>query len=409
MTAPAALTDAVSRYYRDPAGTDLVGLYAPLRGSAALVRTDLGFAVVGRYADAVRLLRDAPTARVPPAAATPGSGMAELFRHFFTTVDADTHRRMRRLVQRTFTARAVASLHDAVRATVADLLDAARARTAVDFVAEVAEPLPATVFAMLLGFPATDRHAVAAWVNAILGGYHPGGAAPAVTSADTAAHALLDYVRDLVRRKRAEPGTDLVSQLVGERDAGEALAEDELVGAVCHMLHAGIETTVTLLGNLGRLLLTEQAVADAVAADPAAASRLVEESLRLEPPVVSSPMRHALADVELSNGVLRAGERFTVWIGAANRDPEVFADPEAIDPGRAPNPHLAFSTGTNVCLGAHLSRLEGQVLATAVATGLTDYAPAGPTSYRDVAVVRSLVALPLTRRTPQQVGERTRT
>jgi cytochrome P450 len=388
------LADRVSAYYRGPADTDPTALYADLRGSDELVRTDFGFVVVGRHADALTLLRDERTVRVPPAAATPGSEVERLFRYFFTTVDRDTHRRMRRLVQRSFTPRAVAALTRQIQDVVDALLGAATARVGFDFVEAVAEPVPATVFSALLGFPVEDRTAVATWVNALLGGYHPGASGAGMT-AEEAAGALLDYVRALVRRRRAAPATDLLSSLIEVHDEGEALSEDELVGATCHMLHAGIETTVTLLGSVARVLVDDPTVGEVLRVEPDLAGAFVEECLRLHPPVVSSPMRKTLADVRLSNGVVREGETFTVWIGAANRDPAVFDRPDELDLRRRRNPHLTFSIGDNVCLGAHLSRLEGRVMATAVAEALADYEIAGPLTYRDVAVVRALDGLPL--------------
>jgi cytochrome P450 len=399
------VADAVSAYYRQPANTDLPALYDHLRQADQLVRTDFGFAVVGRYEDALALLRDGRTARVPPAAATPGSQLELLFRHFFTTVDRDTHRRMRRLVQRTFTPRAVAAMTAQVDEAVGELVGAATSRQRFDFVEAVASPLPATVFSALLGFPVDDRVDVAEWVNALLGGYHPGASGVGM-SAEEAAGALLAYVRDLVRRRRSELGPDLLSGLIRVRDEGEALSEDELVGATCHMLHAGIETTVTLLGNLARMLLSDRGLLARLRAEPELAGALVEECLRLQPPVVSSPMRAALDDIELTNGTVRAGERFTVWIGAVNRDPAVFERPTEVDLRRSRNPHLAFSIGDNVCLGAHLSRLEGRVVAGAVVAGLADYEVADVPGYRDVAVVRALAELPLRRREPDPRAQR---
>jgi cytochrome P450 len=249
-------------------------------------------------------------------------------------VDPPDHTRFRRLVSRSFTPRAIAAFEPAVRRTADALLDdLARSRGAVDLVGTYAAQLPVLVIADLLGVPTERREDFLRWGAAAAATLDPGLPFVRYVTAERALRAMHTFLREHFARLRREPGADLVSRLVG-LPPEDALTERELHATVMLLLGAGFETTVNLLGNAVVALDAHRGQWEALLADPSGWDDAVEEVLRYDSPVQITG-RTAKADVEVAGRRVRAGTRVTVLLGAANRDPAVFADPARFDVTRA--------------------------------------------------------------------------
>ncbi|RBY92991.1 cytochrome P450 [Blastococcus sp. TF02A-30] len=311
-------------------------------------------------------------------------------------VDPPEHTRFRRLVSRAFTPRATAASEPAIQATADRLLDdlgRSRAGT-VDLVDAFAAQLPVLVIADLLGVPTERRQDFLRWGAAAAATLDPGLPLRRYLAADRALRAMHGFLDEHFARLRAEPGEDLVSTLV-TLPAGEALTDRELHATVMLLLGAGFETTVNLLGNAVVLLDAHRDQWEALAADPAGWDGAVEEVLRFDSPVQLTG-RTARADVELAGRRVRAGNRVTLLLGAANRDPEVFPDPGRFDVTR-PNAreHLAFSGGIHYCLGAGLARLEAVVALRTLTERYPRLRVAGRPERRDLQTLRGFESLPV--------------
>lgn len=305
------------------------------------------------------------------------------------------HTRLRSLVARAFTRGHVERLGPAVAAEAAALL--AAAGTEFDLLAAVAEPLAVTVIAELLGVPAADRHRLRPWSAAMVRMYEVSPTPATEAAALTACREFADYLRELAARRRAEPRDDLLSHLVAVRDGTDRLSGDELVASAILLLNAGHEASVNALGGGVVALLRHPAQHARLRADRGLIPTAAEEMIRYDPPLHMF-VRTAAADVELAGVTIPAGAEVAALLGAANRDPAAFADPDVFDVGRDPNPHVGFGAGLHFCLGAPLARLE---LRTALAA-LLDHAPrlalAADPVHHPTFVLRGYTAVPLTTR-----------
>jgi hypothetical protein len=310
-------------------------------------------------------------------------------------VDPPEHTRFRRLVSRSFTPRAIAAFEPAVQKTADALLDGLESRTGVvDLVDAYAAQLPVLVIADLLGVPTERREDFLRWGAAAAATLDPGLPLRRYVAAERALRAMHAFLRGHFARLRADPGDDLVSRLV-HLPPEEALTERELHATVMLLLGAGFETTVNLLGNAVVLLDRHRDQWEALLADPAGWPNAVEEVLRHDSPVQLTG-RTARADVEVAGRRVREGTRITVLLGAANRDPEVFADPARFDVTRRnARDHLAFSGGVHYCVGAGLARLEGAVGLRALAERFPRLRVAGTPVRRDLRTLRGFDHLPV--------------
>ncbi|MFF0175906.1 cytochrome P450 family protein [Micromonospora profundi] len=282
------------------------------------------------------------------------------------TVDPPDHTRLRRLLQGAFTARRIEGLTPAITAIADQLIDDLATPGAHDLIEEFALPLPITVISELLGVPAEDRGSFMESASVIVAGpsrFHelPG-----------AMIGMIGYIRDLVATKRRQPGDDLTSALIAERDGGDRLTEDELVSTVYLLLLAGYDTTANLIGNAAWLLLDDRARWDAVRTDPGRLPQAIEEALRHESPVQLGTHRLAVEDVTYGDQVIPAGSTVLLSILAAHRDGRQYAEPGAFEPARERSPHLAFGHGIHHCLGAPLARLEARVALTTLVSRMPE-------------------------------------
>ncbi len=274
-------------------------------------------------------------------------------------VEPPDHTRLRRLVSRAFTARTVERLRGTVQRITDALVDDALEQGEFDLVATIAEPLPVTVIADLLGIPERDRHLLRPWSADICGMYELNPSERTARAAVLAAEQFSSYLVDLSRERRTRPQDDLVTALTQVVDDGDVLTEDELVGTCVLLLNAGHEATVGATGNGWWSLLRNPDQLARLRADPALVPAAVEELLRWDTPLQMFE-RWVLEDVEIDGTRVPRGAELALLFGSANRDPDVFADAERLDVGRTHNPHVSFGAGTHFCLGAVLARLELQ-------------------------------------------------
>jgi unspecific monooxygenase len=261
------------------------------------------------------------------------------------------HTRLRRLVSGAFNRGHVERLRPRVRELAAELLDRVDPDR-FDVVGEYAEPLPVLVIAELLGVPTELAPRLRSWSQAIVRMYEVAPSAQVVADAVRAAEEFADEIRALARARAAEPRDDLVSDLVAARHGAARLTEDEVVASAVLLLNAGHEASVNVFGN-GTVAMLRAGRRPA----PGQVAGCVEEMLRYDS-ALQLFERTATAEVELAGVRIEAGQKVAALLGAANRDPAVFADPDRFDPGRDPNPHLAFGVGLHFCLGAPLARME---------------------------------------------------
>jgi cytochrome P450 len=276
-------------------------------------------------------------------------------------MDPPDHTRLRRLVAGAFTPRAIAGLEPWIREVTARLLTAADGAAGFDLIDALAFPLPIAVICHLLGVPAEDQAQFRAWGHDVAATLDPQTAATAQGQTRAAELALTGYLRDLARERRANPDDSILSALIAAEEEGDRLSSGEVVSTALLLLIAGFETTVNLIGNGTVALLGDPDNWNRLRQDPALVPAAIEEMLRYDSPVQLTS-RIATEDVEVGGSMIEAGRAIIVSIGGANRDPEVFEQPDEFridrpDPGR----HLSFSLGTHHCLGAALARLEGRI------------------------------------------------
>jgi cytochrome P450 len=248
-----------------------------------------------------------------------------------------------------------------IQEIVDGLLDELEGDGVVDLIEGFAFALPISVLAAILGVPPSDSRLVRRWADEILAfqGRNRPEAAALLRAQDMVLEAR-EYLADLITAKRAQPDGSVLSQLISAEAEGDKLSMDELLSTTITLLIAGHETTTSLIGNGVFVLMQHHEQWDAIRADPGLIPQAVEEVLRFESPVARQP-RLIRRDVELGGQAMRAGEMAFQMLGAANRDPAHFANPDAFDIRRDPNRHIAFGLGPHFCIGAPLARAEGQI------------------------------------------------
>jgi cytochrome P450 len=320
------------------------------------------------------------------------------FARHMLSVDPPDHTRLRQLASAAFSRPRIAALRPRVQAIADALLDDLEAHgdPAVDLVKGFAFPLPFTVISELLGVPESDRDQVGGWFTTLLA---PSSAPEPPAQAIAASANVVRYLTELLARKRAAPGIDLVTDLVRAADHG-ALSEQEMLSTIFQLVVAGHDTTTSLIGNGTAALLQHPEQRDALAADPALVPHAIEEILRWDPPVPHSTFRYTSQDLALGGTFIPAFAQVIISLAAANRDPSRYANPQTFDTARADTSHLAFGHGIHHCLGARLARLEGQIAFTTLhrrypAMRLPVPKPALRWGHGDGLVLRGLSGLPV--------------
>ena len=275
-------------------------------------------------------------------------------------VDPPDHTRLRSLVNKAFTPRAVAALEGRIRGMAGALLDAADDAAGFDLMEVLANPLPVMVIAEMLGVPPDDRAQFKAWSNQRARILEPTISGRELQVAQEAGRSLDACFRTIIAHRRVEPRDDIISALVHVEEAGDRLTERELLAMLRLLLVAGNETTTNLIGNGVLALLRHPDQLRALRDDPGLIPPAVEELLRFDSPVQAT-LRLVLEDCEVNGFPLRRGDNAVLLNGAANHDPAAFDDPDRLDVRRGEVNHVAFGRGIHYCLGAPLARLEGRV------------------------------------------------
>jgi pimeloyl-[acyl-carrier protein] synthase len=309
--------------------------------------------------------------------------------------DPPDHTRVRKLVNKAFTPRRVAALRPHIEAVVDELLAPLIKQGRMDVIETLAAPLPAIVIAELLGVPAEDHRKFKSWAAEIVAGLGQPTLGTRRASTAPAVQKLFGYLTEIIAARRQEPRDDLISAMVLAQEENDALSDSELLATSNLLLIAGHETTTNLIGNGLLALLREPDELERLRGDMALLPTAIEELLRYDGPVQAT-IRVTREDLEIDGHEIEAGSLILVGIGAANHDPAVFDEPERLDVGRDPNPHLAFGFGAHFCLGAPLARLEGEIALRALVERFPHMTlPDEATEYRPNPVLRGLVSLPV--------------
>ena len=340
-------------------------VYAALRARPTAHRSRLLNAwLVARHADADAILRDHRNFANDPRRGTltrrqqamlpPADEYTLLF------LDPPDHARLRALVNKAFTPRAVGALEARIRAIATALLDAIEDPGGFDLIAALAQPLPIIVIAEMLGVPAEDRDRFKLWSVQRARLLEPTVSARERAVAQDASREFDAYFRAMIAKRRSEPRDDILSALAHAEDEGKHLSEREMLNILRVLLVAGNETTTNLIGNGMLALLAHPDQLARLRDQPGLMPAAVDELLRFDSPVQTT-FRRARADCAVNGIEVRARDNVAVLVGAANRDPDVFEEPDRLDVGRAPCPHLSLGRGIHHCLGAPLARLEGRI------------------------------------------------
>jgi cytochrome P450 len=399
------MTDSVPAFepYTEAFAANPYPVYAALRERHPVFRSpELGMVLVTRYADVRRVLTDKRLGREPvPRAGAPQPGPApgELpcwdrwVRVNLLETEGDTHARLRRLLGAALAPRRIEALAPRIEQVAAQLIGRLERGRTLDFVAEIAEPLPVTVIAELFGWPEDEIGRLRPWAAAIVRLYEKDASDEDRRRAEAASREFGERLSALIDERRRRPRDDLVSALAASLGAPDGLTRDELIANSMLLLNAGHEATVNAAGNGLLALLRHPDAVDLLLREPALVPQAIEEMLRYDAPL---HLFHRFAREPLEIGGVRVerGEAVGLLYGSANRDPQAFPEPDRFDVRRSPNRHLSFGAATHFCLGAPLARLELRILFSALSRRLASLALTGePPRYRTGLVFRGLERL----------------
>lgn len=389
LSDPAVVADPYPSFARARAG-------APVQW-----HEDMGLWLAFTHAESNAVLRDRRLGRIwrDKAPAERFESFNLIHRNAILEMEPPEHTRLRRLISSAFARGHVERLRpwveDLARTLVDELVERSGGSEPVDLLSGMAEQLPVAVIAELLGVPEADRPLLRPWSNAIVKMYEYGRTAEIEASAERAAEEFVAYLRELAAQRRTDPGEDLVSHLVSLRDAdGDKLTEDELVTTCILLLNAGHEATVNVSGNGTLALLRHPEQLRRLREDRALLPTAIEEFMRYDSPLQLFE-RTATEDVEIGGITVERGQKIAALLGAANRDPAVFAEPDTFDVGRADNPHITFGAGIHFCIGAPLARVELQATFGALLDRTTTFELGGEPVRRPEFVIRGLQTLPV--------------
>jgi cytochrome P450 len=381
-------------------------LYAALREHAPAFRTEGGPVVVARYDDCEWVLRDPRFGKGTPRPwERHGLTEAEWHERFpsyarnrraLLFLDPPDHTRVRRLVAKAFTPRTVERLRPDIVRLTDEVLD--RFDGVVDVISDLALALPITVIGQMLGVPEADRDELQPLVRVSTAALDPGAPLEELDVAFRARDTVVERMQGLIAERRARPTDDLLSHLIHVDEAGDKLTPDELGTTIAQLFAAGFETTTNLIGNGLLALLDHPDQMARLRADRSLLGTAVEEMLRWDSPV-QLDSRQPFVDIDIHGVPVRPGEMVVTVLGAANRDPRTFPDPDRFDVGRDGAPPLSFASGIHYCLGAALARAEGQVVFDRLLTRFPVVEPAWPDGTRPTVrpspVLRGLASLPV--------------
>ena len=341
--------------------------YRALRSHCPIKRMSDGSLFLTRHADLEYVYRNpALFSSDKREEFRPRFGAGLVYEHHTTSLvfnDPPLHTHVRRVLQGALAPRAISYMEPQLLDLVDGLLDAVAERERIDLIEDFAAAIPLEVIGNLLGVPHAERGPLRRWSLLILGALEPVVPPAQLAAAEAAIREFLDYLACLIAERRnnlLDPDVDVLSRLIlGERN-GERLNETQLMHNCIFLLNAGHETTTNFIGNALGLMLRHPSQKRSLIENPGLFPTALDEFLRYESPTQLGN-RRIVEDCELGGQTVAAGTLLTLCIGAANRDPARFDDPERLDLGRSPNRHLAFAGGTHLCLGMNLARLEARI------------------------------------------------
>jgi pimeloyl-[acyl-carrier protein] synthase len=368
--------------------------------------------VVTRYADVVRVLREFSADRTPTPEQLEAMGLATLkpvaqvMVKQMLFLDPPAHTRIRGLAAKAFTPRRVEALRSHITDIVESLLDAVAPTGRMEVIADLAFPLPAIVTAEMLGVPASDREQLKAWsadFAEVLGNFqhNPDRASRVLKSLEE----MTDYFRAAIAAQRRRPREGLIHALLTAEIDGDRFTEEEVIANTIVTMVGGQETTTNLIGNGMLSLLRNPGQLQKLRDDLALIPSAIEELLRYESPSQHTA-RLAPDDIDMGGKLIRKRQAVVAVMGAANRDPERFPDPDRLDITRTDNRHVAFGWAAHFCFGAPLARLEGQIAFAALLRRFVHFQlEPGPLVWRENLGLRGLTALPVRFDATRQVAE----
>ncbi|WP_433273022.1 cytochrome P450 [Actinosynnema sp. CS-041913] len=399
VRAQALLGDPAARLFGMSPARDPYPAYESVRERGPLVKSRMGLYLTASHELCNSLLRDPGFGTLPAGEFSPvdsaayvgGRRLVNPVEESFLVLNPPDHTRLRRLVAPWFTPRGLREQAATVARVVEEYLDEVAGRPTFDLVGDFAARVPIQVVADLLGVPGADHRSFARWGSALvnaLDGVRDLGELRALHNGLREFEAFLD---DLIAHRRAHPGDDIVSALVKHED----LTREDLIATTELLLVAGFETTVNLIGNSVLAVLAHPEVRERLVEDPDHAEAVVEETLRLDPPVQYT-VRFPFKSTKIGGTWVPKGTPVMLLLAAANRDPAVFADPHRFTPGRADGrEHLAFSSGIHYCLGAGLARMEGAAALRGLFRRFPDLRAAGRVRRRPSRVIRGAARFPV--------------
>ncbi|MGK2929190.1 MAG: cytochrome P450 [Acidimicrobiales bacterium] len=382
--------------------------FARLRQAGPVLPSPLGGWQLFAYDDCFRLLREPGTSVEDRNVVDPTfrsdaferiaaeRGIDRFENRSILNIDPPDHTRLRKLVARVFTPRAIETLRPRVQELVDAALEGIAPGDDFDLIATLAFPLPFQVISLMLGMPAGDADELRDWSHTLAGTLDPMLDEAQIERAFDASLSMRDHLTSVIAWKREHPGDDLLSGMIAESEDGDSLTDEELLDQVTLLFIAGHETTVNLIGNGMLQLLTHRQEFERLVEDPSCVTNAVEECLRFDPPVQMT-RRITMAPFEVGGVTIEPGAFVMAMTAAANRDPARWGDDaDDFDVGRSDaKHHLSFGSGIHHCLGAALARMEGQVAIGSLATRYPDLAVAQDPVRNNRIVLRGLDALPL--------------
>ncbi len=302
------------------------------------------------------------------------------------------HTRLRAIVSKAFTPRSVAELYPRIERMVSGLLDDLEGEERIDLIEKFAFPIPITVIAEMLGVPSEDMDIFEAWSNDISLVIEPYQTEEQEARVNRASEELFEYFEGIMEQRRREPQDDMITALMNAEEEGDKLTHDELLGTLLLLLVAGNETTRNLIGNGTLALLRHPDQLQRLRDNPDLLDSAVNELLRYDSPVQLDG-RIAQEDLEIAGTQIQAGERVISAIGAANRDPAAFTNPNAVDIGRREKSHISFGRGIHHCLGAPLAIMEGRIAFAALLDRYSSISLVSEPEFREQIVLRGVEEL----------------
>jgi cytochrome P450 len=375
--------------------------YAALRTHDPVHELGPGSVFLTRYEDVAAVYRDPRASSDKKVEFGPKLGDGPLYEHHTTSLvfsDPPLHTRVRRLIVGAVNQRAIARMEPGLVTLVDGLLDRMAEKRRIDLIDDFAAQIPIEVIGNLLDIPRDERGPLRGWSLAILSALEPAPGPDILERGNRAVREFLDYLDRLIAARRRTPGdpdVDVLTRLIRGEPDGERLTEKELMHQCIFLLNAGHETTTNLIGNGMHALLAHRGELERLARDPALVVTAVEELLRYESPLQLNN-RVMTAPFEVGGRGFPAGTFVTLGVGAANRDPAQFPDPDRLDVGRKPNRHVTFGHGDHACAGMNVARVEGRIAFGRLLGRFPRIAPDG-TPERDRRVrFRGLRHLPVT-------------